>query len=546
MRRRAIALLPALLLAACGRGGGHEVVERSTGPTADVGCGAEADLGRVVVLGEEFLLADVLALGVEPVAATATLGTGFVGIERDTGGIEPLDQLQLNAEQLAALRPDTIVTTEFIAEQADADVLGAVADEVVVIPDDPDWRSQLRSLAGALGGGACADPLLDAYAEAVDAAGRAIPDDLRVSMATVYPGENLAVWVGGPANIPATFADAGVELVPGADAVDDVQGGRAFLSTERLGELTGVPLVLLQSSAVDGEDAALDVLRSSPLWARLPAVAADRVLEVDRLGYPGVEGRTRLARELPALLGAGDEPVTSGSDTPAGAAEAGGAAGRADVASRAPEPGAGPVSTSPRGPSPGARNPDGGGLAAALGPAAPGTYTYEVTTDAGVERRTTEVADLGGGRQRHTDRYADGTVDGREVSNRADGLFIERVEPPGFACDVEPDLPQLRFPLAARASWSATADCDTLVAEVDLEYSATVRGTAAIDIAGEVRQTWVVDSVLVTTTRVPAQERTYRTLRTDHFDPATGLPVRTEYDNDGRKRSEQLTSRRPR
>ena len=67
---------------------------------------AEApDLGRVVSVAEEFVLADLLALGIEPVASTATVDTvGFQGLDEfDTSAIEVLPQTTLNLEYLAAL-----------------------------------------------------------------------------------------------------------------------------------------------------------------------------------------------------------------------------------------------------------------------------------------------------------------------------------------------------------------------------------------------------------------------------------------------------------
>ncbi len=264
-------------------------------------CADPLDLGTVVVLGEDFLLADALALGVAPVAATATLGTEFTGIDRDTGGIEPLDQFQLNAEQLAAFSPDLIITGRFYAEQAGADRLQALA-ETVIVPSDPDWRTEFGSLAAALDRTACGTELLATYDEAVAAADAAVPDDLVVSMGTVYGGENLAAWVDGPVNIPATFVDAGVVLRPGPDAYPDTRNGRAYISTELVGDFDGDVIVLLQTSAVEGEDASLAAVQASGLWQSLPAVTAGRVVTVDRLGYAGIDGRTRLAVEIPELL----------------------------------------------------------------------------------------------------------------------------------------------------------------------------------------------------------------------------------------------------
>lgn len=281
--RRLTALVIAVVLGACGN------------PAPSSGG------DRTVVLGEEFLLADVMALGVRPVAATATIDDRFRGIDHDTDGIRVLNTFELSPEQLVALRPTRIITTSFIEEQAGADRLRAIAP-TVVLADHADWRDAFDELAEKLDAKARAAALIERYDDAIREASAGVEDGLTASMASIYPGENIGVWVSGPVNIPATFIDAGVELVPGAGAYEDVSNGRAYISTERLTDLRGDVVVLLQSSDVGGEDAALSSVRSTGLWRTLPAVKAGRVVVLDRLGYPGIEGRTRLASELVSRL----------------------------------------------------------------------------------------------------------------------------------------------------------------------------------------------------------------------------------------------------
>lgn len=47
---------------------------------------------------------------------------------------------------------------------------------------------------------------------------------------------------------------------------------------------------------------ALADIAGLPLWQRLPAVVAGRVVTLDRLGYPGIPGRRRLVDDLTTLL----------------------------------------------------------------------------------------------------------------------------------------------------------------------------------------------------------------------------------------------------
>lgn len=100
---RSVAVLGALALAAalaaCSAGGGDD--DETGISAASTTSEGTVDLGdRVVVVGEEDLLADVLALGIEPVAATATVAeVGFQGLDEfDTSGIEVLPQTELSID----------------------------------------------------------------------------------------------------------------------------------------------------------------------------------------------------------------------------------------------------------------------------------------------------------------------------------------------------------------------------------------------------------------------------------------------------------------
>jgi ABC-type Fe3+-hydroxamate transport system substrate-binding protein len=200
----AVALLAVLVGAGACSGGG----EAATAPNGAVGTDE-----RVVVIGEEYLLADLLALGVTPVASTATVAEeGFHAVgDHDTSGIRVPPALDPNVELLASLEPDHIIILEFFADQIGRDVLEAMAE------------------------------------------------------------------------------------------VTD-ENGRAYLSEERLDLLSAPRLLLLQSPLVEGEARAIDEVEHDALWRTLPAVEADRVAELDRLGYPGIEGRIRLVDDLTAAL----------------------------------------------------------------------------------------------------------------------------------------------------------------------------------------------------------------------------------------------------
>ena len=251
---------------------------------------------RLVVIGEDFVLADVLAMGVVPIAATATLNDKFTGIERDTTGIQPLPSTEANFELLASLKPDSIITTENILNYVDQDLLDGIAPTSVISGEG--WRERVMSLGEILNAPSQADALLADYDLAISNAKAELSGDISVSLATIYPGSNIAVWVDGPSNIPQTILDMGIELFPGINSYSSAMNGRAYISIEKIGDLSSPIIILSQSTAVEGEDESLRNVQDNSLWKNLPAVTSGKVSTIDRLGYPGVEGRIRLINDL--------------------------------------------------------------------------------------------------------------------------------------------------------------------------------------------------------------------------------------------------------
>ncbi|MET0908256.1 MAG: ABC transporter substrate-binding protein [Ilumatobacteraceae bacterium] len=260
------------------------------------------DLGRVVVLSEEFLLADVLALGVEPIASTVSVEeAGIQGIEgHDTSGIEVLPMTTLSLEHLASLEPDTIIALQFWVDQVGADVLAGLGD-VIVVPDALGNRGQVEALGELLGREDEATALIEEFETATADAAATVGDDCAVSLAAIYPGPSPAAFVAGPWEIPSSILSTGCVLDPGPDVAEPDNNGRVWLSLEQLGLLDAPTIVLLQSDVVEGESDAMTEITSNPLWAQLPAVQADEVVVFDRLGYPGMEGQIRFLGEFSAL-----------------------------------------------------------------------------------------------------------------------------------------------------------------------------------------------------------------------------------------------------
>jgi iron complex transport system substrate-binding protein len=258
----------------------------------------------LVALGEEFLLADLLALDVVPAASTANVPeAGFQGLEWfDTSRIEAMNSTEPDLERVAAIGPDALVASAFAADQLGLGRLEQLGP-VVVVPDGLAPEEQLRFLARAFGRVDEANDLIGALVSARRALGEAVAGDpCVVSLATIYPGPSLAAWVTGPTAPPRSLLEAGCTLLPEEDAGDPDRNGRLFLSPEQ-SELLDAPIViLLQSGLVEGENAAVEELASDPLWSGLPAVASGRVFELDRLGYPGLRGELELISDLTEIL----------------------------------------------------------------------------------------------------------------------------------------------------------------------------------------------------------------------------------------------------
>lgn len=303
VRLASLATALALLTAACGGGGdGTDQGDPGRTTTSDP---TGTDLGdRIVVIGEEDLLADVLALGVTPIASTATVHErGFQGLDDfDTGGIEVLPTTTLSLDALAALDPSTIVTLQFWVDQVDRSLLEGMADHLVVLPDGLASEQQITTLGRVLDRQDQAESIVADLRSAEEAARAAVPDGCAVSVAAIYPGPSPAVFVEGPWVVPASFLDVGCRLVPEASEVEPDANGRVYLSMEELGLMAGPVLVLMQTPSVEGDTGALEQVQGNRLWSTLPAVADDAVVVVDRLGHPGATGHIRFLEEIPSIV----------------------------------------------------------------------------------------------------------------------------------------------------------------------------------------------------------------------------------------------------
>jgi iron complex transport system substrate-binding protein len=259
---------------------------------------------RVIALGEEGMLADLIDANIAPVGSSASLPESMPGFTAsELAGVVVFNSTQPNLEQIAALKPDLIIGAGFFVEQIGYEKLNAIAPTVSI--DIADWRAEYQALLGIVGASDVGRRKLadfDAALQTQKTQMSAVPRI--VSVGSVYPGPSPAVWVDGPTAAPQLLLDLGVALTPTVQDAQPlgVKSGRAFFSPERLDLWSADTLILAQSGAVDGERGALAAIKANPLWSTLPAVRAGRVYEIDRFAYPGLRGRRKLLNELVSML----------------------------------------------------------------------------------------------------------------------------------------------------------------------------------------------------------------------------------------------------
>ncbi|MEM7091701.1 MAG: ABC transporter substrate-binding protein [Actinomycetota bacterium] len=276
---------------------GPRIVEHAFGVTE-----VPANPQRVVALGEEFLLADLLALGVKPIASSSNNAERFPGIDPElTEGIEVLETISLNLEYVASLQPDLLVMYPGLLDFVDYEVVAGIAPAVVIGEKGSDWREQIQATAEAFG---TSEEFAEFEAQVEDRLATAAEtlDGLSLSIMAVLPGPFIRMYTSDQHRLVAMAVEAGAEIIPSdVDGTDAV--GRIAITEEQLTLLDGEVILMLQTSqGLEGEDDALETVRNSSIWATLPAAQSDTVVVLDRLGYPGASGLIRFVDDLAAAV----------------------------------------------------------------------------------------------------------------------------------------------------------------------------------------------------------------------------------------------------
>lgn len=259
---------------------------------------------RVLALGEESLLVDLLDAGVRPVAASVNIPESvplLSAAERENIALFP-SAGDISLETLSSYEPDLIIGIRFFIEQIGYQRLARIAPTVALSGSTP-LENYIEALT-LFGRGEQAQRDVAAFRAEVQAATRIDAASQRVSLVTIYPGPNVALWFDGPSPIPLLLRDLGVQIRPdpAATAGLTIRNGRSFISLERLPLIDGETIFLIQSYSVEGEESAVADVQASPLWQQLPAVQSDRVVVLDRIGYPGLREQRALLSDLVRAL----------------------------------------------------------------------------------------------------------------------------------------------------------------------------------------------------------------------------------------------------
>ncbi|QJY49329.1 ABC transporter substrate-binding protein [Pseudonocardia broussonetiae] len=217
---------------------------------------------------------------------------------------------QVSVESIVGLEPDLILFAADYQDDLDPEVLQRIVP-TVAYSLRPSVQDHLRFVASVLGREGAAEDLISGF-DAVLAARRAELGlaDRPVAGVGMENSEAVAtVDVTGPDSVfGELLTGLGVRLVPATVDGAPVEGLLEDLSAENLGTLLGEAETLIVSRRFGGDELERGFAATvdSPVWTRLPAVAAGRVAYVDNqlvYGSFGLRGFEVLLDDIAAQLG---------------------------------------------------------------------------------------------------------------------------------------------------------------------------------------------------------------------------------------------------
>lgn len=210
---------------------------------------------------------DVIALGITPVYA-GTFATGWTQLPSTTVSA---DAVPPNVETVAATRPDLLLGWNWLVDEPAWAKLTALAPGVP-LPEDRKWKDTFLVLADAVNRKAAGEQLLAEYDKRVNSLAAKFGARSRIKLAHVgFYKPGTMTWYGQDRDTTEIMKSVGIDVDGPATTTQDV-------STERLGDLTAPWLVVY--GAGETGPTALSEVKKTPLWASLPAVRANQVVEV--------------------------------------------------------------------------------------------------------------------------------------------------------------------------------------------------------------------------------------------------------------------------
>jgi iron complex transport system substrate-binding protein len=305
MRRVAILLLalPTLLLGACSDDGGDEPATGGDTPAAEEGGASiehvygttELDSAPQRIVSLDLQWTDVLVAMEGPLVG-AVLDPQIEGgrypwqsdIPDSVESIEVATTIPFEA--VAALRPDLIVGTWQIEDQATYDRLTEIAPTIPLLGErqvDP-WQDIAEAAGEVLGDEDGAQALLDEHQQFVSALADELPglEGKDYALVNFVAGDALHVVADPEDGASQLFAQLGMEIDPEILEEAAGSGGRLQLSLERADMLDSDLLMLLTNGA-DPD--------SVPGYGQLPAVQDDAVALLDAATAAGLNTPTPLS-----------------------------------------------------------------------------------------------------------------------------------------------------------------------------------------------------------------------------------------------------------
>lgn len=323
-------LVTALLATACGgdeaaaptpAGGGSETtsVETPVPPTAQQGPGTfpvavPHKFGETTIPGPPERVVSVgftdqdplLALGVVPAGVRDFFGdqpSATWPWARDLlGGAEPevLPVSELNFEQIAALRPDLIVSTSGM-EAAEYDTLSEIAPTVAQSGDFADngmpWQERTLQVGRAVGEEGEAQELVDSVTARFTAAREEHPGFEARTVIVASPSSNEGEFfiLGEQDRRVRLFTDLGFTLAPGAVQLVGDQFSTP-VSGEQIGLLDEADIVIWNTQSAEERA----VVTGNPLYQGLAVARGDRAVFLPDEVAPAVSFATVLS--IPSAL----------------------------------------------------------------------------------------------------------------------------------------------------------------------------------------------------------------------------------------------------